>query len=366
MSILKDRSYLEMAYGLAQKAKGWASPNPYVGAVIVKNETIIGFGFHEGPGQPHAEINALQKAGASVLSSTVYLTLEPCTHWGRTPPCIDSLLQARPKRVVVSDFDPNPLVFQRGVRAMKDAGIQVSVGLLKEKNRTLNETYIKYITKRMPFVTLKAAISLDGKVATKQHSSRWVSSPGTREYTQLLRGEYDAIMIGIKTLITDNPKLTVRHPNWKGKRLTRVILDSGLRFPLKSRILGTQARGKIIVFTTKLPSTRKAILLKNRGVEVVSLPGSGNRVDLRRTLLWLGRHEISSVLVEGGGVLHTSFLEKGLADKVFLAISPKLFGGERAPAFFQGKGFHPVKNALGLTRICTFMVEDDIILEGYI
>ena len=365
MSYLEDKTHLEMAYSLAQKANGWASPNPLVGAVIVKNKTIIGLGYHKGPGQPHAEMLALQNARSSPKGSTIYLTLEPCTHWGRTPPCIDALLNVRPKRVIISDFDPNPLVFKKGIQALKESGIDLSVGLLQEKNRSLNETYIKYITQKIPFVTLKAAISLDGKMATKAYSSQWISSPRTREYTQLLRGEYDAVLIGVKTLIKDDPALTVRHPNWKGKKQTRVILDSDLRFPLKSKILSTLSRGKVIVFTQKQASSRKAMHLKNRGVEVVALSGPQARVDIQRVLSWLGKHEISSLLVEGGGLLHTSFLEKGFADKMFLSISPKLIGGQKAPALYSGRGVKSIEDALRLNKTRTFRIENDIILEGY-
>ena len=180
MNKIRDKAYIEMAYSLAQKAKGWTSPNPYVGAVIVKNGVLLGFGYHKGPGQPHAEIVALQKAGPSPHHSTIYLTLEPCIHWGRTPPCIEALLKNKPKRVVISASDPNPLVNNKGIRALKKNGIDVSVGLLQEKNEIINEAYIKYITKKIPFISLKAALSLDGKMATKTFSSQWISSSQTR------------------------------------------------------------------------------------------------------------------------------------------------------------------------------------------
>ena len=366
MKNLKDRSYLEMAYSLARKAKGWTSPNPYVGAVIVKNRTIVGSGYHKGPGQPHAEIVALQKAGPSHHNSTIYLTLEPCIHWGRTPPCIESLLKFQPKRVVISAPDRNPLVHKKGIQALRESGIDVSVGLLQEKNDVLNEAYIKYITKKIPFVSLKAAISLDGKMATKSFSSKWISTSQTREYTQLLRGEHDAILIGAQTLIKDNPKLTLRHPSWRGKKQLRIILDPELKIPINSRILNTTSRGKIIIFTKTPAESGKAALLKKINVDVISLPGSGRRISLKRALVWLGQHEISSVLVEGGGRLHTSFLDQRLADKVFISLSPKLIGGEKAPSLFQGRGVKSVKEALQLRKIHTYQIENDIIIEGYV
>ncbi len=360
----KDIFYLQMAYALAGKAVGWASPNPYVGAVLVKGEKIVGEGYHEKPGQPHAEIVALRKAGSLARNSTAYITLEPCVHWGKTPPCIDALLPAGLKRFVISDLDPNPLVHKKGVKRLREAGIEVSVGLLREKNRRLNETYLKYITKKIPFITAKAAVSLDGKISTKKFSSRWISSPQTREYFHLLRGEYDALMIGVNTLIKDDPLLTIRHPNWKGKRLTRIILDSHLRFPLKARILSTLSQGKILVFTTQNASQKKADALRRGGVEVVIL--SSSRINLKKVLSWLGLHEISSVLVEGGGHLLTSMFEEKMVDKTFISISPKLIGGATAPSFLQGTGVDLIKDSLYLKRTHSFQIDEDIIMEGYL
>jgi diaminohydroxyphosphoribosylaminopyrimidine deaminase/5-amino-6-(5-phosphoribosylamino)uracil reductase len=218
MTDIKDIAYLEMAYGLAEKARGWASPNPYVGAVVVRREAIIGYGYHERPGKPHAEAVALERAGRPARGSTLYITLEPCVHWGRTPPCADAVIRAGPKRVVVSSFDPNPLVFQKGIRKLRAAGIDVSVGLLKDRNVALNEGYIKHITRGIPFVTLKAALSLDGRTATRTRDSRWISSPLTRDYVHLLRGEQDAIMVGIQTILGTIPCSPFAIPSGLEKR----------------------------------------------------------------------------------------------------------------------------------------------------
>ncbi len=363
MNNLKDISYLQMAYGLAERAIGWTSPNPYVGAVIVKKDMVVGEGYHEGPGKPHAEVLALQKAGSLSRDSTAYINLEPCVHWGKTPPCVEALLQARIKKVVISDFDPNPLVSNRGVKKLKEAGIAVSTGLLREKNRRLNEIYIKYITKGIPFVAAKAAISLDGKLATHTFSSRWISSSETRKYIHLLRGEYDSLMIGVNTLIKDDPLLTIRHSNWRGKKLTRIILDSHLRFPLKSRILSTLSQGKILVFTLKSTPQRKIDLLQNKGAQVIPL--SSRRVDMDKVLSWLGKNEISSVLVEGGGRLLTTLIEEKLADKILITLSPKLIGGKTAPSLLQGKGVDFIKDSLVLQKTRSFQIDEDIIMEGY-
>ncbi len=363
MSKLKDIGFLQMCYALAEKARGWTSPNPYVGAVVTKNNAIMGHGYHERPGTPHAEIVALQRAGQLARDGTIYLNLEPCTHWGRTPPCVNEIIQSKVKRVVISAYDPNPLVFKSGVKALRQSGIDVSVGLLERKNSRLNEIYLKYITEKIPFVTLKAAMSLDGKTATKNHDSRWISSPATREYIHLVRGEYDAIMVGIKTIVKDDPELTVRHANWKEKYITRIILDSQLRVPLNARILKTLPQGNILVFTQENVSEKKIKALQKKGIQVVSL--SGRQIQLKRVLEWLGEHEITSVLVEGGGILQTSFLEQGFVDKILITISPKLIGGENAHTFFQGEGIQSVKDSLQVRQISSFQIEDDIIIEGY-
>lgn len=361
----KDIFYLEMAYALAEKAKGWASPNPYVGAVVVKKDVIAGYGYHERPGKPHAEVLAFQRAGSLSQNSTAYITLEPCVHWGKTPPCVDTILQAKPKKVVISALDPNPLVYKKGIKKIREAGIEVSLGFLEEKNKHLNETYIKYITKKIPYIVAKVAVSLDGKIATKKFSSQWISSSKTREYIHLLRGEFDAVMIGINTLLKDDPHLTVRHPNWGQKRLARIILDSHLRFPLRANILNTLSQGKIFVFTLPQSSQKKAEALRKKGIEVVLLPSSASKIDLEKVLFWLGKQQISSVLVEGGALLLTSLLEEKLVDKIFVTISPRLIGGKNAPSFLQGKGVNLIKDSLRLKKISTFQIDEDIFVKGY-
>lgn len=366
MTNLKDFTYLEMAYGLAEKARGWASPNPYVGAVVVRRDRVIGHGFHERPGRPHAEAIALERAGRLARGSTLYVTLEPCVHWGRTPPCVDAVIRAKPKRVVVSALDPNPVVFKKGIRRLRAAGIDVSFGLLKERNFTLNESYIKYITRGIPFVTLKAALSLDGRTATRAMNSRWISRPLTRDYVHLLRGEQDAILVGIQTLIKDDPLLTVRHPQWAGKKIVRVILDTQLRFPLKARILSTLSAGSIIVFSVRGAPSRKRVLLEKRGVEVVELPGSGRKVQLAAALADLGRRGIASLLVEGGSRLLTAMIEKRLADKLLLTVSPRLIGGLAAPSLLEGEGVRLVQDSYPVRRVSSFFIGPDIIIEGYL
>jgi diaminohydroxyphosphoribosylaminopyrimidine deaminase/5-amino-6-(5-phosphoribosylamino)uracil reductase len=367
MSTNQDMAFIEMAYSLAEKAKGWANPNPYVGAVIVKKGAIVGTGYHKKPGKPHAEAIALQRSGSRAQGSTAYITLEPCVHWGRTPPCVDNLIRSGVKRVVVSSLDPNPIVHKKGIQKMVHAGIDVSIGLLQEKNTLLNEVYNKYIRSKTPFITAKIATSLDGKIATRSQQSKWITSRQTRKYVHLLRGEHEAIMVGINTVLNDDPRLTIRHPLWREKQILRIIIDSKLRFPLGAKILDTQEKGKILIFTCQINTSRKAEALKKRGVEIISLPKSPEgRVDLSKALAWLGQKEISSVMVEGGSRLFTSFLEQKLIDKIFITLSPKLIGGTKAASFFEGEGIASINETLQVKSMKCRQMGEDFILEGYL
>jgi diaminohydroxyphosphoribosylaminopyrimidine deaminase/5-amino-6-(5-phosphoribosylamino)uracil reductase len=360
-----DLAYMEMAYGLAEKARGLTSPNPLVGAVIVNNGRVVGHGYHEQAGKPHAEIIALRLAGRKARGATLYLTLEPCVHWGRTPPCVDTVLAAGFERAVISAIDPNPLVNAKGVRRLGEAGLPVTLGLLKERNARLNEAYAKYIVRKVPFVTLKAALSLDGRIACRTGDSKWISSAGTRDYVHLLRGDHDALMIGVNTLLADDPLLTVRHPNWGAKEVVRAVLDSRLRFPLSAKILSTLRRGRVIVFAGSSALRSKARALEARGVEVVVAAAGRETWRLSDVLVELGKREVAALLVEGGSSLFTAFVEKRLADKAVLTYAPRLIGGIDAPAFIGGRGVDKVGRAPALKNVRSFSVEDDIILEGY-
>ena len=361
-----DRAWMEMAYGLAAKGRGRTSPNPLVGAVVVRDGAVAGAGSHERAGGPHAEIIALGRAGRRAKGATLYLTLEPCVHWGRTPPCVDAVLAAGLGRAVVSAVDPNPLVNGRGVRRLERAGLRVSIGLLAERNAVLNEAPIKYITRKVPFVTLKAALTADGKIACRTGDSRWISAPATRDYIHLLRGEQDAIMIGAGTLLADDPRLTVRHPLWPGKKITRVVLDRRLRFPLAARMLAARGGGPVVVIAGREAPPGKARELESLGAEVVFPPEGAAGWSLDLVLAELGRREIAALLVEGGSRLFTSFIEAGLADKAVLTLAPRLVGGTAAPGLLGGEGAANVAAALPLRRARSFTVGDDIVLEGYL
>jgi diaminohydroxyphosphoribosylaminopyrimidine deaminase / 5-amino-6-(5-phosphoribosylamino)uracil reductase len=365
MTGTQDRAWMEMAYGLAEKARGRTSPNPLVGAVVVRDGKIVGHGFHEGPGRPHAEIVALGRAGRRARGATLYLTLEPCVHWGRTPPCVEAVLAAGLARVVVSAVDPNPLVRAKGLRRLRDAGLAVEAGLLAERDAALNEVPAKYIARRVPFVTLKAALTLDGKIACRTGDSRWISSPATRDYVHLLRGEQDAIMIGSGTLLADDPLLTVRHPDWPGKKLVRVVLDSRLRFPARARMLETLGRGPVLVLAGRKAAAKKARALEARGVEVLRPPDGAAAWTLESALAELGRREIAALVVEGGSRLFTSFIEERRADKAVLTFGPILAGGVSAPGLVGGQGAGTIAQAVPVKRSRSFSVGGDIIVEGY-
>ncbi len=362
MNTRADLDLMEMAYGLAEKARGRTSPNPCVGAVVTAGGSIVGWGYHEEAGRPHAEIVALDRAGQRAKGGTIYLTLEPCVHWGRTPPCVDRLLGAGLARAVVSAVDPNPKVNGRGLAALKGSGVELATGLLEERNRRLNESYIKYITRRVPFVTLKAAVTMDGRIAARSGDSRWVSSAEARDYVHLLRGEHDAILVGIGTILSDDPRLTVRHALWKGKPLVRVVLDPGLRTPAKARILSAPG---VLVFTDRGAPKKKESALEAKGAEIVRVPGGPAALDLPAVLGELGKREIASVLVEGGSRVHTSFIEAGLADKLILALSPKLVGGREAVSFFEGAGVRTMAGAVRISNVRCFPVGGDRMIEGY-
>ncbi len=363
---MSDVLFMRMALRLARRGEGAVNPNPVAGAVVVQGERVVGKGYHRVFGGPHAEVEALDQAGALARGATLYVTLEPCPHHGKTPPCTERILEAGIARVVFACEDPNPLVRGKGLARLRDAGVEVAHGVLAAEARRQNEIFFKFITTGLPFVTLKLAMSLDGRIATRTGDSRWISSRAAREYVHLLRGENDAIMTGVGTVLKDDPLLTVRHPNWRGKRITRVILDSGLRFPLRARMLSTLSRGKILIFAA--PGARPARIeaLRKKGVEVLIIPATKTGLDLREALAELGKREITGLLVESGAHLATSLLEEKLADKVFLTLSPLLTGGERARSFFEGTGARTIGDALHIRRFTHFTIGRDIIMEGYL
>ncbi|MBP8625721.1 MAG: bifunctional diaminohydroxyphosphoribosylaminopyrimidine deaminase/5-amino-6-(5-phosphoribosylamino)uracil reductase RibD [Syntrophorhabdales bacterium] len=363
---MNDEQYMRLALSLAKKGHGTTSPNPMVGAVLVKNDRIVGKGYHKKVGLPHAEVMAIHDAGEEARDSTLYINLEPCVHFGRTPPCTEAIKEAGIKKVVMAMLDPNPQVSGRGIQILRDAGTIVKTGVLEEEARRLNEAFITYMEKSRPFFIMKAAISLDGKIATKTCDSKWISNEESRRFTNRLRADMDAIMVGINTVITDNPMLIPKMVKIK-KYPLRIILDSKLRLPLASEIAKTSDKFKTIVFTSEDSRADKEARLKSLGLDVIRSPKDENgRVSLRYVCDELYKKDIMSVLIEGGGEINSGLLREGLIDKFILFYAPIFIGGKNALNLIGGKGVDFLKDAyrLKITQIRRF--KDDLCLEGYV
>ena len=349
------------ALRIAANARGRTSPNPLVGAVIVKDGRIVAEGWHRQAGTPHAEIHALKMAGELAKGATLYVTLEPCSHFGRTPPCANAIVEAGIKKVVVAMSDPNPKVAGRGFQILKEAGIEVEVGLLEEEARKLNEVFIKWVTTNKPFVTLKTAMSLDGKIATATGQSKWITAEASRKRVHELRDINDAIMVGIETVLKDNPILTTRINN--GKSPIRIVVDSNARTPLASNIV-TNHQAKTIIAVTENAPEERVNALKKSGIEII-FAGDGERVDLNILINELAKREITSVLLEGGGTLNFGMIEAGLIDKIYAFIAPKIIGGRSALTPIEGNGFESLNDAIELKNVTTEMIDNDILITGY-
>ena len=322
---MNDEVYMRRALRLAKKGEGAVSPNPMVGAVIVRDGRIIGEGWHECCGMNHAEINAIEKALGTIAGSTLYVTLEPCSHHGRTPPCAERLIAEKPARVVIGAVDPNPRVAGRGIRALEAAGIAVTVGVLETECRELNEIFFKFISTGLPFVTLKYAQTLDGRIATATGHAQWVSSPPSLRMVHQLRSSHDAILVGSGTVLADNPELTVRLV--KGKNPLRIILDRRLRIPLDAKVLQNQDRARTVVITSPDAPEDRYEALHQMGIDLLCVdeaPGGGT--DLKKLLRALGERQIASLLIEGGAAVTTSVLKEHLADRMIVVVAPKIVG----------------------------------------
>jgi diaminohydroxyphosphoribosylaminopyrimidine deaminase/5-amino-6-(5-phosphoribosylamino)uracil reductase len=360
---LTDEEYINLALNLAKRGKGKTSPNPMVGAIIVKDGKIVGKGYHKKAGKPHAEINALRDAGEKAKEGTLYINLEPCVHYGKTPPCTDTIIKNRIKRVVIGMKDPNPVVSGKGIKKLKKHNIDVSVGILEEKCRRLNEVFCKYITTRMPFVILKAASTLDGKIATKIGNSKWITSEKSREYVHRLRNEVDGILVGIETLIKDNPLLTTRIRG--GKNPIRIIVDTKLRIPIDSKVLSI-SEGETIIATTSLASKEKIRILEDMNIKILLIDLDNNRVDLLKLMKELGKRGITSILLEGGSKINGSFIDKGIVDKVYLFFAPKIMGGRESIPIFSGKDIENLNDIINLRELNIKRIDRDILISGYI
>ncbi len=354
---------MERALELAKRGIGKVNPNPLVGAVIVRDGEIIGEGYHECYGEAHAERNAVKNATKSVEGSTIYVTLEPCAHYGKTPPCVDLIIEKKFKKVVIGMLDPNELVSGKSVEKLKEHGIEVLVGIKEKECKEMNEIFMKYITSKIPFVILKSGMSIDGKIATYSGESKWITSKESREDSQHLRNRIHSIMVGVNTVIEDNPELTCRIN--EGKKLIRIIVDSNLRIPLESKVVTNSDKATIVATTLKSDQEKKKIL-RSMDIKVIEVLDKDNRVNLKELIKRLGEEGIDSILIEGGGTLNFSALEERIVDKVRFYIAPKIIGGENSRNSIAGKGFFKLDDAVRLKDISYRTIGEDLVVDGYV
>jgi len=360
---MDDEKWMKRALRLAEKGRGRTSPNPMVGAVLVKEGKVIGEGYHAKAGEDHAEIIALRQSGEDTREATLYLNLEPCTHYGRTPPCAPAVIDAGVRRVVIGMEDPNRLVRGKGLESLRSAGVEVEIGVLEKACRRLNEAFCKYILKKEPFVILKVAATLDGKIAAREGDSKWISGEASRRLVHRLRNQVDGIVVGVGTIVKDDPMLTARITG--GRDPDRVILDSRLRIPEDAKVIETSP-SKTIVATTEAAPKDKRERLQKKGVRILILDSKEGRVNLKTCLSRLGEMEMVSLLVEGGSQVNGAFLDEGLIDKFLLFLSPKLIGDHQAIGIFGGKGVASLKEAVSLNEFRVRRSGGDLLLEGYI
>ncbi|KXG11130.1 Riboflavin biosynthesis protein RibD [Anoxybacillus sp. P3H1B] len=351
-----DERYMRLALEMAKIGSGQTSPNPAVGAVVVKNGEIVGLGAHLKAGEPHAEVHAIRMAGEKAAGATVYVTLEPCSHFGKTPPCADLLVEAKVARVVIATTDPNPLVAGKGTERLKQAGIEVVLGTLKEEADELNRVFFHYITTKTPFVTLKYASSLDGKIATKTGDSKWITSEAAREDVHRYRAANDAILVGVNTIMADNPHLTTRLPEG-GKSPIRIILDTDLRTPLHANVISNDEAETWMVVGSQVSSERMALYQRSH-VRVMQM--NQPHIDIWEMLRMLGEHKITSLFVEGGSRIHDSFVRSRAFQEIVAYFAPKLIGGHEAPTPVGGTGILRMAEAAELAIKRVEMVGPDI------
>jgi diaminohydroxyphosphoribosylaminopyrimidine deaminase/5-amino-6-(5-phosphoribosylamino)uracil reductase len=363
---MDDKSFMKLALNLAAKGCGFTSPNPMVGAVIVRDGIVVGTGFHEAIGMAHAEVNAIKEAGDLAKGATLYVTLEPCNHHGRTPPCTDQIKDAGISRVVVAMKDPNPDVKGRGIDHLKKHGINISLGLYEDRATKLNEAFIKYVQTKRPFVTIKCAATLDGRIATRTGDSKWVSGEESRRFVHRLRHSADAIMVGINTIQKDNPKLTTRLEGKKGSDPTRIILDTHFSISEDARILNLDSESDTIIATGVSVKGKQKEALEKKGVRILKTTVKDGRIDLDILMESLGEQGITSLLVEGGSRVIASSLAASVVDKAIFFYAPKILGGDDGVPICSGSGPEFMSETISLKDINVRRFGDDVMIEGYI
>ena len=357
----QDEKYMRRALELAQLAEGDTSPNPMVGCVIVNDGEIVGEGYHHKAGQPHAEVNALRSAGSMAAGATAYVTLEPCSHYGRTGPCCRALAAAGVRRVVAACEDPNPQVAGQGLEYLRRAGVEVECGVCRDEAARLNEKFFTWITENRPFVSLKYAMTLDGKIAAKNGDSKWITGIEARTYAHRLRRQHDAVLVGIGTVLEDDPELTTRLV--KGKNAVRVVLDSKLRVPLTAKVLDGAAP-TIVATGTDVSETKLAVLQCLPNVDVLQIPLGNSGVDLHSLMKELAERQLTSVLVEGGSGVLGAFKDVGLGDRVYAFIAPKIIGGAEALSPLGGTGSELISDGWQLDGLEYMQLGSDVLLTG--
>jgi len=364
----EDTKFMRLAIELARTQVGITSPDPLVGAVLVKNGRIISKGYHASYATPHAEDFAIKKAGKKAKGATLYINLEPCCHFGNNPPCCQKIINAGIKRVVAAMQDPNPLVSGKGFAELREAGIKVDVGELEDEAKRLNEAFAKHITTGLPFVIIKCAMTLDGKIATASGDSKWISGKESRQLVHYLRNYADAVMVGLGTVMKDDPELTVRDV---GKRKVvrrdprKIILDSTARTPLSSKVIKINPDRTIIVVTKKAPKSRIDALRK-KGVSILKVRTKDDKIDLKDLISELGKRDFTSIMIEGGSSVNASALSAKIVDKVYIFISPQIFGGSKAKTLAGGEGIRKISQSIKLDKYEVKKIGNDILVEGYI
>ena len=363
---MDDQYFMKIALDVAQKGQGYTSPNPLVGAVVVQNDSVVGMGYHKVLGGAHAEVNAIDDAGQLAKGATLYVTLEPCNHTGKTPPCTNKIIESGIKRVVAAMKDPNPGVKGGGIDYLEKHNVNVTLGVCEDDAKRLNEMYLKYILTGRPFVTVKCASTLDGQIATRTGDSKWVTGEESRKFVHLLRHSSDAIMVGISTIKRDNPSLTTRLEGFDGRDPVRVILDSNLSIPHDAKVLRLKSVSDTILVVGDSIETKKKIAAKKLDAKIIEAPLKDGLIDLNFLMNHLGGLHISSVLIEGGSRVISSAFSSGIVDKVMIFFAPKILGGDDGVPICAGKGPELMSGCIPVKDIRTRCFNNDIMIEGYI
>lgn len=357
-----NNRFMLRALELARKGK--TTPNPMVGAVLVKNNRIIAEGFHSRAGGPHAEVVALRKAGSKARGADLYVNLEPCCHMGRTSPCTDAIIKSGVSRVFAGMKDPNKLVQGKGIRILKAAGIKVSAGMMRNDCEKLNETFIKVMKTGVPFVTVKTAMSLDGKIATREGNSQWISGVKARDFVHELRNQNDAILVGTNTILKDNPQLTCRLKKKRGRHPARIILDRRNRIPLTAKVFANSKTQRVVYVSGSKLSTKREKLLAAKNIEVLKVKTLKSGFDLKQLMKLLAQKDFNSILIEGGGEINSSAFAAKIVDRIFAFISPILVGGQQAPSPIGGKGVDKIAKAINLKNMKVVQIGEDLMVEA--